>query len=390
MKSVLLKKGREKAILQKHHWIFSGAVQTLPDFVPGDILAVRSAGGDLLGHAYFNPASGILGRMISFGEGDPIAAIRQRIRYAAELRRRWLQLSERPVTNACRLINAEGDGLPGLIVDRYADILVVQIGTLGMEKLKPIVLEMLIGEFQPAVVIERSDLPARREEGLEPFEDHLFGNRIEETDIEEYDVRFHVDFRSGQKTGFFLDQREMRAFAGSWARGKSTLDCFCNTGGFGVHLLAGGASSVHFVDSSGPALGLAERNAEQNGGKDRARFTKADVFEFLRRDTDTYDLIILDPPAFAKKKADIVPACRGYKDINRLALMKTKPGGYLLTASCSHFVDRKLFEQVIFQAAVEAGRDVRILSSHRLAPDHPVSVFHPEGNYLKSFFLAVI
>ncbi len=390
MKSVLLKKGREKALEQRHHWIFSGAVQSLPDFEPGDILAVRSAGGDLMGHAYFNPASGILGRMISFGEGDPVDAIRSRIREADALRKDWLSLGGHPPTNAYRLINAEGDGLPGLIVDRYADILVVQIGTLGMEKLKPILLEMLIEQHKPRAVIERSDLPARIEEDLDPFEAHLYGAAADETLIEEYGVRFHVDFRSGQKTGFFLDQREMRSYAAAWARGKKALDCFCNTGGFGVHLLAGGASSVHFVDSSAGALALAEKNAAENQGTERAQFAKADVFEFLRRDSKTYDFVILDPPAFAKKKADIVPACRGYKDINRLALMKTNPGGLLLTASCSHFVDRKLFEQVIFQAAVEAKRDVRVLSAHRLAPDHPLSVFHPEGNYLKSFLLAVI
>jgi 23S rRNA (cytosine1962-C5)-methyltransferase len=209
-------------------------------------------------------------------------------------------------------------------------------------------------------------------------------------EIVEEGLRFLVEIPGSQKTGFYLDLREMRGLVRSLAGGRRVLNCFCYTGGFSVAALAGGASCVDSVDSSEPAISLAKRNLTLNGfSGDENRLVVADVFEFLRRELPAYDFIILDPPAFAKKKADVVPACRGYKDINRLALSKIGPRGLLLTLSCSHFVDETLFQQVVFQSAAEAGRGVRVIQRHRLAYDHPINLFHPESEYLRGLLLYV-
>jgi len=385
-RAVILKKSRDKPIRQRHHWIFSGAVQSLPDFEDGDVLPVMNSEGEFLGSAYFNRKSGIIGRMLCFDRTPYLNAIEQKILGAISLRQELFN----PANNAQRLVNGEGDGLPGLIVDRYRDVLVVQVATLGMEKLKPVVLSHLISALSPRSIYERSDLPTRREEGLPDFEGHLYGEKVESVEVLEDGLRFLVDIRGSQKTGFYLDLREMRKLVRSLAKGRRVLNCFCYTGGFSVAALAGGASSVDSVDSSEPAISMARRNLSLNGfPEDENRLVVVDVFEFLRRELPAYDFIILDPPAFAKKKTDIVPACRGYKDINRLALSNVGPRGLLLTLSCSHFVDETLFQQVVFQAAGEAGREVRIIQKHRQAFDHPVNLYHPESEYLKGFLLYV-
>jgi len=385
-RAVILKKGRDKAVRNRHHWVFSGAVAFLPEFEPGEILPVRSAGGELLGHAYFNPRSSIIGRMLSFGDGPPLEAVEKNIDSALALRRGLLD----EATNACRLINGEGDSLPGLVVDKYADILVLQVATLGMEKLKPKIVAWLAEKAQPRSIYEQSRLPTRREEGLPDFEGWLIGAPVEEVEIRENGLRFIVEPTGSQKTGFFLDLRMMRELVSSLAKGRRLLNCFSYTGAFSVAALAGGAASVDAVDSSPAAMDLARRNFALNGlPLEGSSFIVDDVFGFLRRAGSAYDLIILDPPAFAKKKTDVVRACRGYKDINRLALQKTAPGGLLLTFSCSHFVEAGLFQQVVWEAAVEASRRVRILQRHRLACDHPINIFHPESEYLKSLLLYV-
>jgi 23S rRNA (cytosine1962-C5)-methyltransferase len=295
-----------------------------------------------------------------------------------------------PATNAQRLVNGEGDGLPGLVVDRYADVLVLQVATLGMEKLKPAILDQLINALKPRAIYEKSDLPTRGEEGLADFEGLLHGEAIERVEIAESGLRFGVEIQGSQKTGFYLDLRESRSLVRALADGRRVLNCFCYTGGFSVAALAGGAAAVDSVDSSEPSVSLAQRNLALNGFPEADnRFIVADVFEFLRREGPLYDFIILDPPAFAKRKADIVAACRGYKDINRLALKKAGREALLLTLCCSHFVDEPLFQKVVFQAAAEAGRDVRIVQRHRLAIDHPVNIYHPESEYLKGFLLYV-
>jgi 23S rRNA (cytosine1962-C5)-methyltransferase len=387
MDSVILKPGKDKAVRNRHHWIFSGAVRSMPDFDNGSILPVRSADGDLLGHAYFNRDSSITGRMVSFGKSAPEDAIRQSLEQAVRLRRRFFDPA---VTNAFRLINAEGDLVPGLVADLYGDVLVLQVATLGMEKLKAFVLDILVSSLKPRSVCERSDLPARREEGLNDLEGTIFGESVERVRILEEGLPFEISLVRSQKTGFYLDQREMRKLVRAFARGRHILNAFAYTGAFSVYALKGGAVRVDSVDSSEGALALAQENFELNAlPADSGVFFTADVFEFLREPGLAYDFIILDPPAFAKKKTDVVQACRGYKDINRLAIQKVKAQGLVLTFSCSHFVDEKLFQQVVFQAAQEAGRRVKILQRHRQAVDHPVNIFHPETEYLKGLLLYV-
>jgi 23S rRNA (cytosine1962-C5)-methyltransferase len=386
-RSVILKEGRDKAVRNRHHWIFSGAVGRLPEFEPGDILPVRSAAGELLGHAYFNPRSAIVGRLLSFGETPPLEAVEASIDGALALRSRLLA----DETNACRLINGEGDGLPGLVVDRYDDILVVQIATLGMEKLKPRVIAWLAEKTSPRGIYEQSRLPTRREEGLPDFEGWLSGEPVEAVEVREGGLRFLVEIAGSQKTGFFLDLRTMRKLVASLAAGRRVLNCFSYTGAFSIAALTAGAISADSIESSRPAMDLARRNFALNGlPVDEGAFHVEDVFEYLRRpDSAPWDMIILDPPAFAKKRTDVVRACRGYKDINRLALGKIAPGGLLLTFSCSHFVNAELFQKVVWQAAVEASRRVRIIQRHHLAFDHPINIYHPESDYLKSLVLYV-
>jgi 23S rRNA (cytosine1962-C5)-methyltransferase len=387
MESAFLKPGRDKAVRNRHHWIFSGAVQTLPDFENGSLLQVRSADGELLGHAYFNRNSSIIGRMVSFGKAAPEDAIRESIDQAVRLRRR---LFDPDVTNAFRLINAEGDLLPGLVVDLFGDVLVLQVATLGMEELKPLVLDYLVSRLKPAAVYEKSDVPSRRDEGLETFEGPLYGEPPPKVGILEEGLTFRVDIVRSQKTGFYLDQREMRKLVRDLGRGRHVLNAFSYTGAFSVYALKGGAVRADSVDSSESAVELAQENFEANAlPTDAGVFFAADVFQFLREPGLDYDFIILDPPAFAKRRTEVVQACRGYKDINRLAIQKVGPQGLVMTFSCSHFVDEKLFQQVVFQAAGEAGRRVRILQRHRQAPDHPVNIFHPETEYLKGLLLYV-
>ena len=387
MKAVVLKPGRDKAVRNKHHWIFSGAIRDLPDFEDGAVLPVHSSGGELLGHGYFNRKSSITGRMIAFGNEPPEAAVRHSVERALALRARFFDPA---VTNARRLINAEGDALPGLIADLYDDVLVIQVATLGMEKLKPLVLDLLTGALRPRTIFERSDLPARREEGLEETEALLAGEPVEKVRILESGISYWVRLVESQKTGFYLDQRESRRLVRECAAGRRVLNAFAYTGSFSVCSLLGGAVKADSVDSSAAAMTLAQDNFELNGlASDSGTFFTADVFEFLREPALDHDFIILDPPAFAKKRTDVVAGCRGYKDINRLALQRVRTPGLVLTFSCSHFVDEGLFQQVVFQAAGEAGRRVRILQRHRQAFDHPVNIYHPETAYLKGFLLYV-
>ncbi|MGZ5498243.1 MAG: class I SAM-dependent rRNA methyltransferase [Candidatus Aminicenantales bacterium] len=387
MNAVVLKPGRDKAVRNHHHWIFSGAIRDLPDFEDGAVLPVHSSVGELLGHGYFNRKSSITGRMIAFGSEPPEAAVRRSVERALALRAEFFAPA---VTNARRLVNAEGDGLPGLIADLYDDVLVLQIATLGMEKLKPLIIDLLTGAVKPRTIFEKSDLPARREEGLEETEALLAGEPVEKVRILENGIPFWVGLAGGQKTGFYLDQRESRKLVRECSSGRRVLNAFSYTGSFSVCALLGGAVKADSIDSSAAAMALAQDNFELNGlASGSGTFFTADVFEFLREPALDHDFIILDPPAFAKKRTDVVAACRGYKDINRLAMQRVRAPGLVLTFSCSHFVDEVLFQQVVFQAAQEAGRRVRILQRHRQAFDHPVNIYHPETAYLKGFLLYV-
>lgn len=387
-RQVVLKPGKEKPIRNRHHWIYSGAIATMPQDVEGGCLPVFSSEGEPLGWGYFNKKNTITGRMVSFDQTPPEEAIVRQLKAAYSLR---LQLFEGKETTAYRLVNGEGDLLPGLIIDRYNDVLVVQISTLGMVHMKPLIVEWLVKNLSPASIYEKSLLPSRREEGLNDEQGALFGTvPAGAVEVSENGLRFLVSVLHGQKTGFFLDHREMRQWVREVSKGKRVLNCFSYTGGFSIYAAAGGAIGVDSVDISAPAVQLAEKNMALNGfSSTNHRFIAADVFDFLRNEPLNYDLVILDPPAFAKRQKDQVSACRGYKDINRIALQKMPAGSILLTSSCSYHVDAALFQTVLFQAAVEAGRNVRIIGRHSLAPDHPVNLCHPEGDYLKSLILYV-
>lgn len=387
-KQVILKPGKEKPILNRHHWIFSGAVQSLPEFDNGECLPVYSSERKLLGSAYFNRRAQIVGRMISFGETLPLDALVTHLEMALALRQRFIDLQ---ITNAYRLVNGEGDLLPGLIIDIYNDVVVVQVGTMGMQQFRPIIVDWLIKTIQPRSIYEKSLLPSRREEGLPEEQGVLLGTvPAEAIEIKENGLRFFVTILHGQKTGFFLDHREMRRQVKSFSSGRKVLNCFAYTGGFSVYAVAGGAAKVDSIDISASAIQMAERNMALNGFSNNVHhFIVADMFEYLREQPIDYDIVILDPPAFAKKQKDVDQACRGYKDINRLAMQKMPKGSMLFTSSCSYHVDESLFQKVVFQAAVEAGRTVKIIGRHRMAPDHPVNICHPENDYLKSLVLYV-
>lgn len=328
----------------------------------------------------------ILGHMLAFGQETVEEALLSRIQEAAQLRRKWFDPQN---TNAIRLINAEGDGIPGLIVDAYDQTLVMQVSNAGIEKLKDQIVSHLIREFKPRSLYEKSTSFLRRKEGLEEVRGLLYGEELPEIEILENGLRYSVDVVEGQKTGLFLDQREMRSLVRRLANGKRVLNCFSYTGGFSVSALAGGASHVDSVDSSFRCEARILKNLALNGLKDHQFFCE-DVFAFLKKCSWDYDLIILDPPAFVKKRDDIAKAFRAYKDLNRFVIENAKPGTLLLTCSCSYHVDEPLFQNILFRASHEANRSVRILSRHAQAHDHPISIFHPESAYLKSFLLHII
>ena len=382
---VILKPGRDKAIRQRHHWIFSGAIQTLPSFDDGDLLSVYSSNGQLLGSGYFNRHSGIIGRMIAFDETPPLETLEQRLEAALKWRQEWFDFEQ---TNAYRLINGEGDGVPGLILDVYDRVIVLQSSTKGMDRLKSWIVDWINRRLKPKTIYEKSLLLSRREEGLQDIQGYLSGIEQHEFSFKENGLLFTASLLKSQKTGFFLDHREMRQWVRRISKGKRVLNAFSYTGGFSVYALAGGAKVVDSVDLSEEAIEAAKRHVSLNGWDSQSfGFFCEDVFVFLRQHELNYDLVILDPPAFAKRQKDVIPACRGYKDINRIAMQKMPPQSLLLTCSCSHYVDEELFQKVLFQAALEARRQVRIVGRHHLAADHPINLFHPESDYLKSFLL---
>jgi len=371
---VVLKLGREKSILRRHPWIFSGAIANAPSHENGEILPLYSFSGELLAHAYFHSENSIAGRILSFGSEKPMDALYRLLDEAIAMRQ--------PLEGV-RLINAEGDGIPGLIVDRYKDILVMQVSTCGIERLKKEITAYLIQKLQPRAVYEKSNSAARKQEGLAESTGFVYGEPIEQIDIEENGVRLIVPIVNGQKTGLFLDQREMRRYVGQVAAGKKVLNCFAYTGGFSWAALAGNALSVDSVEISEEMCVWMKKHSSDP----RHKIHCVDAFDFLKQNPLDYDLIILDPPAFAKKKSDVDAACRAYKEINRLVFEKAPKGTLLVTSSCSSYIPENLFRDILAQAAGEARRDVRVVSRHAQAPDHPVSIFHPEGDYLKSFIL---
>ena len=387
---VVLKKDKEKPLLACHPWVFSGAIDLIDDEIkPGELVTIYTHNQTYLGTGYFNPKSQISVRVLTFKEETINAQFfKAKIEQAFSLRKEFLP----PKTNAYRLIHAEGDGIPGLIVDCYGDFLVVQFQTLGIEKLKSFIVEALESVMKPRGIYERGEERTNSLEGKKSASQTLAGTQAPElVQIEEYGRKFFVDIQKGQKTGFFLDQRENRKLVGEHSKGKRVLNCFSYTGGFSVYAAMGGAKSVTSVEISENASRLAKKNFELNHIPDSAEyeFISKDVFDFLREDKADYDFIVLDPPAFCKTKGDIGKASRGYKDISLQAMKRIIPGGLLFTFSCSSHIDPDLFQKIIFAAAKDAKRDVKILLKTSHPWDHPINIYHPEGEYLKGLLCIV-
>jgi len=390
---ITLKEGREKSLQRRHPWIFSGAIDYI-DGAPksGDTLAVRDVAGNFLAWATYNADSQITARVWSWHEKDVIDAnfFRTKITNALEARR-TLAISKSG--NGMRIIHGESDGLPGLIVDTYGDVLVMQLGSAGPEHWRDTLADILQELLSPVCIYERSDSDGRELEGLPKRNGVLRGALPATVEVLENGLRFAVDVAEGQKTGYYLDQRDNRAFTGELAQGKDVLNCFCYTGGFSLYALRGGARSVLSIDSSQEALEIAQRNVELNGlDASKAEWQCADVFEALRKLRDQnrkFDLIILDPPKFAPTAAFAEKASRAYKDINLLGFKLLRPGGLLFTYSCSGGINDDLFQKIIAGAALDAGVDAQIVKKLHAAPDHPVLLSFPEGAYLKGLVLRV-
>jgi 23S rRNA (cytosine1962-C5)-methyltransferase len=386
---LILKPGREKSLLRRHPWIFSGAVERIEGKPQsGDTVAVVTGDGRPLAVAAYSPASQIVARVWSFDPRRRIDAefFYRRIAEAAAVR------VAQPADGAVRLINAESDGLPGIIVDRYAQMAVVQATSAGAAAWKQAIADALISQAKIEAVYERSDTDVMELEGLKPATGWLRGNGATRIEIVEAGLRFLVDIERGHKTGFYLDQRENRQFVGKLAAGRDVLNCFCYTGGFSLHALANQAKSTLSIDTSGEALQLAKEIADRNGFADHSEWLEADVFKQLRALRDagrSFDLIVLDPPKFAPTPATAERAARGYKDINLLAFKLLRPGGLLATFSCSGGIARDLFQKIVAGAAVDAQLDALILHRFGAAPDHPVSVHFPEGDYLKGLLCRI-
>lgn len=387
---VVLKRGRSKSVTNKHPWVFSGAIQDVSSGVAdGDLVEVHSASGEPLAKGFLNRRSQIAVRVVTWEPDQAIDGDFWRARLGRAIEARSVLRKRLPETDALRLVNAESDGLPGLIVDQYDNWLVAQFLSLGMELRKQTLVQML-GGLLPGLagIFERSDVDVRRKEGLALSSGPLVGPAPpDRVIIREHGLRFEVDLIRGHKTGFYLDQRPNRAIAESCAEGLDILNCFAFTGAFSVYAARGNARRIVNVEASSNALEWASRNMDLNGFKGvEAEYVTADVFRQLRefRDAGTrFDLVILDPPKFAHSKATVKRATRGYKDINWLAMRLLRPGGTLLTFSCSGQVSMDLFQKILFGAALDAGRDVQITQRMAQGEDHPVLLSFPEGAYLK-------
>lgn len=386
-KGIVLDRGKDWPIKERHHWIFSRAIISAPPYKNGDILPVYSNQGDLLGHAMMNKDTSIAARMINFDSTDPISSIKLNIKRAIKYRN---ELFKNEQTNAYRLINGEGDNLSGLVIDKYNKVFVIQIVSTGMDTLIDVIAETLRNETDVDCIYEKSTVGARKKEGLESSERVLYGTLPEKVEILENGVKFLVDIAHSQKTGLFLDQREMRKLVGDYAKDRSVLNCFSYTGGFSLYAALNGAKRVVSVDIASDAINLSKENIKANGLQvNDDDFKAVDAFDYLHNEELDFDFVILDPPAFAKKKEDINNARRGYLDINKTALRKMPTNSFLLTCSCSYHMDEKMFEDIIKDAALQTGRKIKIVAKHRLAGDHPLNIFHNEMDYLKSLLLYV-
>lgn len=390
---VRLKKGREKPVVEGHPWVFSGAIAEVRG--PGEAALARVVGADgrELGTGLWNPRSQIRVRMLAGVDGEVGKEwFGERIAAAVGLRE---SLGLGGETTGYRVLNAEGDGVPGWVVDRFGETLVSQVTAGGMEAMRAVAYEALTEAFPGYAIFQANDAPARKLERL-PREDEVVAGKPPERAVftEAASAGGPLTFFAeigGQKTGFYCDQRENRRLAGRLAAGREVLDLFAHGGAFGLHALAGGAAGVTFVESSPKVIESSREQLAANPSldADRSQWVKANVFEDLRQRRSRYDLVVCDPPPLVRQRRDVDKGARAYKDLNRLAFQRVAPGGFLLTFSCSGLVDTKLFRQVLFAAAVEAGVRVRLLAPLAAAPDHPVSIAHPQGEYLKGWWCQV-
>lgn len=394
---VVLKQGRDVAVRRRHPWVFSGAVADRHGTLQrGCFVEVRAKDGSVLGCGH-RGTKGIAIRMLAFGAVKPERdLVRERISMAVGVRRA-LGLIANPETTGFRLIHGEGDGLPGLVIDIYGDVAVVQCHSAGMWRLREDIAEFVRGEESlriQDVVFKRVEAHVEDDgDGAESSPDSALEAGIPEpakvVAFSENGLRFMADVTAGQKTGFFLDQRVNRLKLKEFSAGKHVLNAFCYTGAFSVYAFAGGAESVTSVDTSKAAIDLCRQNVVTNFAGAQHNAEVADCFQYLTQIPDTFDLIVLDPPAFAKHQRAIQRGLRGYETINTLALKKIKPGGVLFSFSCSQLISREVFRDAVMRAAVNAGRFVRVIDMLHQAPCHPSSVFHPEGDYLKGLVMVV-
>jgi 23S rRNA (cytosine1962-C5)-methyltransferase len=394
MAQLIVASGKERSLFRRHPWLFAGSVERLVGRArPGDTVDVVVR-GEVVARAAWSPASQIRARVWTFDAAETVDDAFFKRRVAAAVARR-AALPALAGQQGLRLIHAESDGLPGVIADRYGDLVVVQLTSAGADKWREAIATALEKATGCAAVYERSDSEVRALEGLSPQVGWLRGAApAGEVVIEEYGVRMAVDYAGGHKTGFYLDQRDNRRLLRDLCAGRRVLNCFCYTGGFSLQALAGGAASVLSIDSSEPALAQARANLALNAGLDaaRAEWCDANVFEELRRRRaagEQYDVIVLDPPKFAPSAAMAERAARAYKDVNMLGFRLLAPGGLLMTYSCSGGVGLELFQKIVAGAAADAGRTARIVARLQGAADHPVALAFPEGEYLKGLLLQV-
>jgi 23S rRNA (cytosine1962-C5)-methyltransferase len=393
MSSITLKIERDKSMLRRHPWIFEGAIEkTEGRMNSGDTVDVLASDGTWLAKAAFSPESQIRARVWSFTKSEAIDNVFFKRKLEQALARKQ-EILKKHNTNAFRLIAAEADGLPGITIDVYVNVVVVQLLSAGAEKHRGKILWAILQLYPDAVVHERSDVDVRKKEGLTPLVQTLHGELPESVVIEENGVKIYVDLINGHKTGFYLDQRENRRIAASYCAGKSVLNCFSFTGTFGLYALAAGATEVINVDASESALALSSKNVAINGlDESKVTHLKKDVFQLLRDYKEagtTFDVIVLDPPKFVDSKHNLNKASRGYKDINRLALSLLNENGTLLTFSCSGLMPQDLFQKIVADAALDAQRNVYFVQRLAQSEDHPVSGNFPEGYYLKGLVCKV-
>lgn len=395
MNAVVLKRGREKSLMRRHPWIFSGAIARIEGHPrAGETVDILAAEGALLARGAYSPRSQMTVRVWTFDPQEEVSPefFADRLARAVESRAA-LVAGEGP--HGVRLVNAESDGLPGIVADRYGEYIVTQFLTTGAEYWKAAIVEALSRLPGVKGVYERSDADVREKEGLPKLAGVLAGAEPPDlVEIREGPCRFLVDIKRGHKTGFYLDQRENRAMIAEFARDAAALNCFSYTGGFGMAALAAGAAAATNVDSSGPALELAQRNAELNGfDASMLENVEGDAFTVLRKWRDAgrvFDLVVLDPPKFAESKANLARASRGYKDINLLAFKLLGPGGVLFTFSCSGLMSPELFQKIVSDAALDAGCEAQIVRRLGQASDHPTLLSFPESSYLKGFICRVM